>query len=91
MDSRASTPCAVRFLVQLYLVTKNSAYLQAAVRAGEWAYLHQYRLFEYRGGPCDTSDIMDKESGIYAMFAYIALYDISGDRKWLEAACGAAD
>ena len=34
---------------------------------------------------------MDKESGIYAMFAYIALYDLSGDRKWLEAACGAAD
>ena len=91
MDSRASTPCAVRFLVQLYLVTKNSAYLQAAVRAGEWAYLHQYRLFEYRGGPCDTSDIMDKESGIYAMFAFIALFDVTGDRKWLDAACGAAD
>ena len=91
MDSRASTPCVVRFLVQLYLVTGNDAYLQTALKAGEWAYEHQYRLFEYRGGPCDTSDIMDKESGIYAMFAFIALYDVTGDAKWLEAACGAAD
>ena len=91
MDSKASTQCVVRFLVQLYLVTKQERYLGMAVRAGEWSRVHQYEGFEYRGGPCDTSDIMDKESGIYAMFAYIALYDLSGDRKWLEAACGAAD
>ena len=91
MDSKASTQCVVRFLVQLYLVTGNDGYLQAALRAGEWSYEHQYRLFEYRGGPCDTSDILDKESGIYAMFAYLALYDVTGDGKWLEAACGAAD
>ena len=91
MDSRASTPCVVRFLVQLYLVTGERAYLDAAVRAGEWAWEHQYRLFEYRGGPCDTSDVLDKESGIYAMFAFLALYDVTGEKKWLDAACGAAD
>ena len=91
MDSKASTQCVVRFLVQLYLVTGNEGYLQTALRAGEWSWLNQYKLFEYRGGPCDTSDILDKESGIYAMFAYIALFDVTGDRKWLEAACGAAD
>ena len=91
MDSKASTACIVRFLVQLYLVTKSETYLNAAVRAGEWAWQHQYRMFEYRGGPCDTSDIMDKESGIYAMFAFISLYDATGEAKWLEAACGAAD
>ena len=91
MDSRASTPCVVRFLVQMYLVTGKEAYLQSAIRAGEWAWVHQYQQFEYRGGPCDTSDIMDKESGIYAMFAFIALYDITNESKWLEAACGAAD
>jgi len=91
MDSKASTQCVVRFLVQLYLVTKKEKYLKTALRAGEWSWSHQYLGFEYRGGPCDTSDIMDKESGIYAMFAYIALYDVTGDMKWLEAACGAAD
>ena len=91
MDSKASTQCVVRFLLQLYLVTKREGYLQTALRAGEWSWEHQYRQFEYRGGPCDTSDIMDKESGIYAMFAFISLYDVTGDPKWLEAACGAAD
>ena len=91
MDSKASTQCVVRFLLQLYLVTKNDAYFRTALRAGEWSYIHQYQRFEYRGGPCDTSDILDKESGIYAMFAYIALYDVTGEGKWLEAACGAAD
>ncbi len=60
MDSKASTKCVVRFLVQLYLVTGNGAYLGSALRAGEWAYEHVYRHYEYRGGPCDTSDIMDK-------------------------------
>ena len=91
MDSKASTPCVVRLLVQLYLVTRKDAYLQAAIQAGEWAFLHMYKLFEYRGGPCDTSDVMDKESGIYAMFAFMALFDVTGEKKWLEAACGAAD
>ena len=65
--------------------------MQTGLKAGEWAYEHQYKQFEYRGGPCDTSDIMDKESGIYAMFAFIALYDVTGGDRWLEAACGAAD
>ncbi len=91
MDSKASSQCVVRFLVQLYLVTGEEAYLRSAVRAGEWAYEHVYLGCEYRGGPCDTSDIMDKESGIYAMFAFMALYDATGEAKWLEAACGAAD
>lgn len=91
MDSKASTPCVVRFLVQLYLVTKKEEYLRTAIRAGEWCYLHQYRQFEYRGGPCDTSDVLDKESGIYAMFAFLSLHDYTGEGKWLEAACGAAD
>ena len=91
MDSKASTQCVVRFLAQLYLVTENEAYLRAAVRAGEWAYEHVYLNYEYRGGPCDTSDIMDKESGIYAMFAFMTLYDITAEPKWLEAACAAAD
>lgn len=91
MDSKASTPCVVRFLLQLYEITKKQAYLDAAVKAGEWTYERLYKGFEYRGGTCDQSDVMDKESGIYAMFAFTALYEADGDPKWLEAACGAAD
>lgn len=91
MDSKASTPCAVRFLLQMHAETGNGAYTDAAVRAGEWTYENMYKGFEYRGGTCDQSDVMDKESGIYAMFAFIALYEATGEARWLEAARGAAD
>ena len=91
LDSKASTPSIVRFFIQLYLVTGREDLLTAAIRAGEWAYEHQYLGFEYRGGTCDQSDVMDKESGIYAMFAFMALYDVTHEKKWLDAACGAAD
>ena len=91
LDSPASTSCIVRYFLQLFLVTGRKEYKEAAIRAGEWAYEHQYLGFEYSGGTCDQSDVMDKESGIYAMFAFISLYDVTKEEKWLAAACGAAD
>ncbi len=91
LDSKASTPTIVRYFIQLYLVTGRQDLMDAAVRAGEWTYENEYLGFEYRGGTCDQSDVMDKESGIYAMWAFMALYDVTKDKKWLEAACGAAD
>ena len=91
MDSKASTPTVIRFLVQMYLTGKKQAWLDAAIRAGEWTYDNEYMGFEYRGGTCDQSDVMDKESGIYCLFAFLALYDITEEARWLEAACGAAD
>ena len=91
LDSPASTPCIVRFFLQLFLATGREEIKAAAIRAGEWAYTHQFLGFEYRGGTCDQSDVMDKESGIYALFAFLALYDVTKEEKWLEAACGAAD
>ena len=91
LDSKASTACIVRFLLQLFLVTGRNEYRTAAEKAGEWAYEHQFLGFEYRGGTCDQSDVMDKESGIYALFAFLALYDVTREDKWLTAACGAAD
>ena len=91
MDSKASTPCVIRFLILLKLVTGNAEYLDAALRAGAWCYKHMYLGYEYRGGTCDQSDVMDKESGIYALFAFMALYDATEDPQWLDAARGAAD
>ncbi len=91
LDSKASTPCIIRFFVQLYLVTGNESLRRAAIRAGDWTYENETLGFEYRGGTCDQSDVMDKESGIYAMFAFIALYDLEKNPRYLEAACAAAD
>ncbi len=91
MDSKATTPCVVRFLSWMFFVTQKEIYKLSAQKAGDWAYDNMYIKMEYRGGTCDNSDIMDKEAGLYAMFAFIALYDLTGEDKWIEAAKGAAD
>lgn len=91
MDSKANTVSIVRFFVQLYLVTGKEEYKEAAIKAGEWSYENIYKHFEYRGSTCDNTDIMDNESGIYAMFGFLSLYDLTGEDKWLEALLGAAD
>lgn len=91
MDSKANTPSVIRFLMQMYYVTKKEAYKTAAIKAGEWSYDNLYINMEYRGGTCDNQDILDKEAGIYALFAFIALHDLTGEERWIEAAKGAAD
>ncbi|MBQ8951998.1 MAG: hypothetical protein IJ065_12735 [Eubacterium sp.] len=91
MDSKANTVSIVRFFVQLYIVTGKEEYKTAAVKAGQWSYDNIYKNMEYRGSTCDSADIMDNESGIYAMFGFLALYDLTGEGKWLEALLGAAD
>lgn len=91
MDSKANTPCVIRFLAQMFTITNCEEYKTSSIRAGEWTYTNLYRNMEYRGGTCDNLDILDKEAGIYALFAFLALYDLTGGDKWLEASCGAAD
>lgn len=91
MDSKSNTPSVIRFLVQFYLVSGDERYKAAAIRAGRWSYEHNYRNLEYRGGTCDNADIQDKEAGIYALFGFLALYDLTGQPDWLEGAIGAAD
>jgi hypothetical protein len=91
MESKSNTPSVIRFLVQFSLVTGDEAYRDAAIRAGEWSFENSYRNLEYRGGTCDNADIQDKEAGIYALFGFLALYDLTGEERWLEGAIGAAD
>jgi len=91
MDSKANTISVVRFLIQFFLVTGDEKYKEAALKAGEWSYENTYKKLEYRGSTCDNTDILDNESGIYAIFGFLALYDLTEDKKWLEALIGAAD
>ena len=91
LESRANTSNVLRFLVQLYLATGEERYRAAALKAGEWCYEHIYQGMQYVGGTCDNEDVLDKESGIYAIMGFLALYDLTGEEKWLEACRGAAD
>lgn len=91
MDSKANTPSVIRFFVLMNVVLGKEEYAKAAVKAGDWTYENMYVGMEYRGGTCDNADIQDKEAGIYALFAFLSLYDLTGEDKWVEAAKGAAD
>lgn len=91
MDSKSNTPSIIRFLVQFYLISGQECCKTAAVRAGEWACANICESLEYRGGTCDNSDIQDKEAGIYALFGFLALYDLTSTEKWLKCAINAAD
>ncbi len=91
LQSKANTSNIIRFLVQLYLTTGDERYKNAALKAGDWCYDHVYKNMEYLGGTCDNADVLDKESGIYAFFAFLSLYDLTGEEKWLEATKSAAD
>ena len=91
MDSKANTPSVIRFLILMNVVLSRKEYADAAIKAGEWTYENMYLGMEYRGGTCDNADIQDKEAGIYALFAFLSLYDLTKDEKWIEAAKGAAD
>lgn len=90
-DDPYNTTNIVRFLVMTYLVTKNEAYRAAALKAGDWCYENIHKTFKYIGGTPDNPNAMDKEAGIYATFCFQALYDLTGDKKWLDAWCRAAD
>ena len=81
MDSKSNTPSVIRFLVQFYLVTGDERYKAAAIKAGEWSYDNCLPNLEYRGGTCDNTDIQDKEAGIYALFGFLALYDLTGEAQ----------
>lgn len=91
MDSKANTTSIIRFLVQMFLVTGHEAYRDTAITAGKWCLDNVYQNMEYRGSTCDNLDIMDNESGIYAMYAFQALLDLTGEGIWLEALKAAAD
>lgn len=91
MEDKGVSPSIIRFLVRMSLVTKRDEYKAAAIRIGEYSYAELYQKTAYRGGTCDNATITDKESGIYAFWGFQALYDLTGEAKWLEAAKGAAD
>ena len=48
------------------------------------------KAYSYVGGTPDNPNVTDKEAGLMALRAFLALYDASGDRKYLQAAQQAA-
>ncbi len=89
--SKFDTTHPVRFLVSLYFATGQQKYLTAAEQAGNYALGAIYKPVQYVGGTTDNPNALDKEGGVEALHAALALYDATHAAKWLTAAQEAAN
>lgn len=88
--SKLCTTHPIPFLVDLYQVTGNKTYLMVVTEAGKFSYAHIHTTFAYVAGTPDNPNVMDKEAGMMAFNAFLALYDLLQNKKWLNAAIQAA-
>ena len=82
--SKNNSTMPIRFLGKMYEFTGDVKYLNAIKKAGEFIYKELYPQNAYYGGTCDNPDCMDKEAGVFAMYAYDTLYTLTGDEKWIK-------
>lgn len=85
-----TTSNIIRFLNELYAVTDNKKYLSAAIKAGNYCYENVHKEYLYVGGVVDNPNVKDRESGQLAIYAFLSLYDMTGEEKWKHAAIQAA-
>ena len=83
-ESKSCTPIAIRFLGKMYEFTGDESYKEAALKAGNYVYQEIYPTATYWGGTCDNPNRVDKEAGVFAMYAYDTLYTLTGEAKWLQ-------
>lgn len=88
--SKSGTTIPVRFLVRMYEQTGKRAYLDSALKAGEYAYTEFYQKGKYYGGTADGENTIDREAAVLAMYAFNSLYEATEDKKWLACAEHAA-
>ena len=89
--SKDTTDHPIRFLCDLFLATGDPRYQQAALRAGEFCLHSVHDAYAYVGGTPDNPNVTDKEAGMMALDAFLSLYDLTADGRWLEAATQAAE
>jgi hypothetical protein len=88
---KANTTNPIRFLVDLSKATGDKNYLNSALKAGEYCWQTVHQAFAYVGGTADNPNVIDKEAGFIAMDAFLALWDITEEQRWLDAAAQAGD
>lgn len=88
--SQDTTDQAIPFLTDLFLVTGDARYRAAALRAGAFCWAAVHESYAYVGGTPDNPNVLDKEGGMMALAAFLSLYDLGHDPRWLQAAAQAA-
>jgi len=83
--------CPVPLLVMMTEETGDPKYQHAAVRAAEFVWSNWGVRGLFVGGASDNPNITDKEAGMLSLEAFLSLYDVTREPKWLERARTAAD
>ena len=84
------TSNVIRFLGQMYALTRDTRYRTAAVKAGNFCLKQLHQPYKYIGSVIDNPYVKDRESGQKMLEAALALYDMTADDKWLDMAQQAA-
>jgi len=82
---------AVLFWSVLSKHTGDKKYMDAAIRAADYCWVTDQANDQFVGGTLDNPNITDKEAGSLSMEAYLYLYKVTGENKWLQRAIRAAD
>ncbi|MDR1790029.1 MAG: family 43 glycosylhydrolase, partial [Opitutaceae bacterium] len=88
--SPSGTFNVVPFYAQLYRLTQHQPYLDAALRAADFAWNNGHARARFTGGTIDNPDVIDKEAATLSLEGYLALHDVTRDPKWLHRAQVAA-
>ncbi len=87
---KTNTSHVIPFLADMHKVTGNPLFKTAALNAGNYIFANTHQNFRYVGGTPDNPNVPDKEAASMALRAFLALYDLDGQGKWIEAAKQAA-
>jgi hypothetical protein len=89
-SSLQSTYNVIPFLILQSELSDDSKYLDAAIKAGEFAWANGQSEGIFVGGTIDNPNVVDKEAGTLSLEAYLALYSVTKSKKWLDRAQMAA-
>lgn len=93
-EQRSTTGTTIPLLVNMYHLTQDVRYLEAAERAGLFVKQVHIDTVRYNGGVHDSiyakGQLIDNESMMYPMFGMLALYKATKKQVFLEGAIDAA-
>lgn len=90
IENKYATSCALRFLAELHIATGRGDFRAALLRAGEFCLGNVHDKYLYATCVVDNPETLDSESGQMALNGFLALYDLTKEKKWLAAAEQAA-
>lgn len=93
-EKSSSTGSTIPLLVDMYEFTKDSKYIESAIKAGIFVKKNHIERVKYNGGVHDSmyrkGQLIDNESMLYPMFGMLALYKATGEKMFLDGAIDSA-